>query len=173
MGLKASRSCHVFLFRQFRTRGKAPAKRPRNAPLWGLNLSAQLSLVNLFLCEIFPKPFIPPLSSGNWNAEKIHFFFFQECVFCVLGETGLKRKENNQVCVDIHTHVHTLCHEQACQSPGSSGGHRVLGGSSKPAVGCVSWGCGSSVWDTARETPHYLFPWQHHSFSGLESCWVG
>lgn len=100
MGLKAPLSFSVFLFRQLCTRGKSPARRPRNAPLWGLNLSAQLSLVNLFLCEIFPKPFIPPLSSGIWNAEKkIHFsfsflFFFKNVLFvCWRGWAGEKTKQ--------------------------------------------------------------------------------
>lgn len=97
-------SCSVFLFRQLCTRGKSPAKRPRNAPLRGLNLSAQLSLVNLFLCEIFPKPFIPSLSSTNWNAEKKYIFFFflfffKNVPFVCREGIGLKRK---QMCTGMH-----------------------------------------------------------------------
>lgn len=105
--MKASLSCSVFLFRQLCTRGKPPAKRPRNAPLWGLNLSAQLSLVNLFLCEIFPKPFIPPLSSGSWNAEKNTFFLFSRmCLLCAgRGWAKVKRKQSN-----VHRHTHTNTH---------------------------------------------------------------
>lgn len=113
--MKAPLSCSVFLFRQLCTRGKSPAKRPRNAPLWGLNLSAQLSLVNLFLCEIFPKPFIPPLSSGSWNAgKKIHFFFLfsfflffrssplppRMCLLCT--ERGWAEKKT---CEPMHLHM--------------------------------------------------------------------
>ena len=114
MGLKAPPSCSVFLFRQLCTRGKSPARRPRNAPLRGLNLSAQLSLVNLFLCEIFPKPFIPPLSSGIWNAgkKKIHFsfsflfffffFFFKNVLFVCWR--GWAEEKTKQTCAPRPTH---------------------------------------------------------------------
>lgn len=44
------------------------------------------------------------------------------------------------------------------------------GASGMPAdEGVCSVGLGSSVWVTARETPHWLFPWQHHSLTGMES----
>ena len=107
--MKAPLSCSVFLFRQLCTRGEAPAKRPRNAPLQGTNLSAQLSLVNLFLCEIFPKPFIPSLSSGSWNAEKNTFFLFlfffppRMCLLCA-GRSWAEEKRK-QTCLPMHTHA--------------------------------------------------------------------
>lgn len=89
-------------------KGPVSCQRPRNATLRRPNLSTQLSLVNLFLCETFPKPFIPPLSSGSWNAGgKIHFFFpFQECVFCVLRGVGLKRKNSDLSLTHKHTYMY-------------------------------------------------------------------
>lgn len=35
--------------------------------------------------------------------------------------------------------------------------------------GVCNRGLGFSAWDTARETPHWWFPWQHHSLTGMES----
>lgn len=64
-----------FSFQTALHKGPASCQSPCNAPLGGPNVSTQLSLVNLFLCEVFPKPFIPPLSSGSWNAGKKNTFF--------------------------------------------------------------------------------------------------
>lgn len=171
--MKAPLSCSAFLFRQLCTRGKAPAKRPRNAPLRGPNLSAQLSLVNLFLCEIFPKPFIPSLSSGSWNAEKkttffLFLFFFAPSrmwLLCV-GRGWAKEKKPQSVRRSTYTWGSEGPQRHGA-ALGGQGWHRAPG---MPAdQGVCGGGLWSSAWDLARETPHWLFPWQHHSLAGMES----
>lgn len=54
------------------------------------------------------------------------------------------------------------------EAPGSYPGLERCGIGSWDESVC-NVGLGSSAWVTARETPHWLFPWQHHSLTGMES----
>lgn len=83
---------------------------------------------------------------------------------------GLGWRENKRVC--SRTHPWGLW-----ESPKHSGlpwvgkgWHRAPG---MPAdEGVCNGGLWSLAWDVARETPHWLFPWQHHSWTGMESLVV-